>query len=213
MSQEQTNALTPVTTADLFAALQPAWRALLGEDAPRAALVLLVAQFCLEDAWGHACHNFNLGNVKARAGGATDWTYFGCDEVLTPAQATADVAADPAHCHVEHQDAQSVVVWFDPPHPACCFASYPDLATGAAAWLALQHGRFAHAWAPLLAGNAVAFAMALHQAGYFTAPASRYATTLASIQATIDKQLPALPPPDTGDPLPANGVQTDTKVA
>lgn len=191
MSQRQPASSTHVAPGDLYAALGASWKTMFGEIAPRGALVLLVAQFALETGWGASCRNFNLGNVKARPGGASDWTYYPCDEVLTAAEASHAIALDPDHCHVEHQDAHSVTVWFDPDHPYACFASYPSLAAAAAAWLLLQHAHFGAAWPALLTGDARAFAVALYEAHYFTAPPNRYAATLSAVARKLDAELPS----------------------
>lgn len=203
MGQQRDAVVTKVSAADLFDALRAAWRALLNEDAPRSALVLLVAQWALETGYGAHCMNWNLGNAKARPGGAADWTYFSCDERLTPAAATHAVAIDPAHARIESAQPGAdglVPVWFDPPNASAAFAAYTSLADGAHAWLALQHGRFAGAWGALLSGSGRLFAGALHDEGYFTAQVDRYATTLTAVAATLDKELPDFTAEDAGDP-------------
>ena len=202
MTQQRDAIITRVTPEDLFDALRAAWRALLGEDAPRSALVLLTAQWALETAWGAACHAFNLGNAKAQPGGPTDWCYFACDERMSPAQATHAIALDPARAHLESQTPGpdgKMPVWFDPPHPISCFQAFASLADGALTWLKLQHGRFGGAWPALLSGNARLFATALHDEGYFTAPVDRYATTLAGVQSMLDGKLPDFQAADPGD--------------
>lgn len=201
MGQQRDAVITAVSAADLFDALRGAWRALLNEVAPRSALVLLVAQSALEDAWWKACHGYNLGNQKARVGGAVDWQFYGCDEVLSEAEATHQIALDPAHAHIESRTANGqIAVWFDPPHPACAFTAYGSLAEGAAAWLKLQHDRFSHAWGALLSGDGRLFAAALRESGYFTAPLERYALALVSIAKTLDGELPDFEAADTVDP-------------
>lgn len=199
MAQRVAATLTPVAPDDLFLALHGAYRAILGADAPRGALVCLVAQCCLECAWGRACHANNLGNMKSRPGGATDWCFFGCDEVLLLTEAQRIVAADPTHARIEWQKGGIAGVWFDPPAPTeapsasssfCCFAAYPSLEAGATAWLDMQHGRFSSAWPALLSGDARAFGHALKLAGYYTAPEAQYVATLAAVAAQLDGELP-----------------------
>lgn len=192
MPQELPSTITPVTPEALFDALLTCWMDVTKSAPVRTAVVLLVAQFCVEDAWGRACHAYNLGNQKANPATSAKYQFYGCDEVFTPAQAAHWIAADPSHCHVEHQDATSVTLWCDPPHPVACFAAYESLAEGAKAWLTLQHGRFGSAWGALLSGNARLFAASLRAEGYFTAPLDHYASTLTSVQASLDKILPEL---------------------
>lgn len=204
MAQQRDSVVTKVTPGALFDALRAAWKKLLAEDAPRAALVLLVSQWALETAWGAACRCWNLGNGKARPGGAVDWQFFSCDERLSPAAATHAVAIDATHARIESAQPGAdglVPVWFDPPSPYCAFAAYASLEEGANAWLALQHGRFAGAWGALLSGDGRLFAGALHDEGYFTAQVDRYATTLVAVAATLDKELPDFQAADAGEPV------------
>jgi hypothetical protein len=213
VTQQRDAVVTRVATVDLFDALRVAWATVLGESAPRAALVLLTSQWALETGWGAHCYCFNLGNAKARPGGPTDWCYFPCDERMSPAAATHALTLDAAHAHLESatpgQDGL-VPVWFDPPHPYACFAAYATLGDAAVAWLRMQHGTFGSAWPALLSGNARLFAQALAVARYYTAPPNRYATTLGAIAAQLDGTLPDFA--DTG-PVDAHDTAPPTSGA
>jgi hypothetical protein len=190
MGVRRESVVTKVSPSALFLALADAWAAAGWPSPPRAALVLLTAQWALETAWGAQCRNWNLGNAKARAGGEQDWQFFPCDEVLSASVAHELVAADPDHARIEWERGAQAAVAFTPEHPACCFASYPTLVDGASAWLRLQHDRFSGAWTALLTGDARAFGHALKIAGYYTAPEEQYVATLAAIAAKLDGELP-----------------------
>src|ERR1700761_8246739 len=73
--------LTHVTPSALYAALRDAWVPMFGTAAPRNALLVLLAQVGEETGW-HACHCWNLGNVKHVPGDGRDYTEFRASEIV-----------------------------------------------------------------------------------------------------------------------------------
>lgn len=169
MPQQRPDAITPVTVDDMFAALADAWRRKFGADAPRRSLLVLLAQWAEETGRGHAMHCYNVGNIKGRPDGSDgrDWTFFRCDEVIG-----------------------GKVVWFDPPHPACCFRAYVAFGLAVDDYLDELAKRFASAWPAVLAGDPVAFAQRLKAARYYTADAGAYGAALASLVREFNRTVP-----------------------
>lgn len=153
---------TPVGVPELAAALSVAWRAELGADPARASLLVLLAQWSLETGGGAKCIQWNLGNAKAIAGDGYDWTEFPTTEVVNG----------------------SVV------HLTARFRAFASLADGAADYLKLLTRRFAKAWSCVVAGDVEAFARALHDAHYYTAPVDDYVRGMLARASAIARAWP-----------------------
>lgn len=164
------HAITPITPAAFASALVAAWRTFFGGEAPRQAIVLLMAQSAHETGEWKYVHNFNIGNVKAVQGDGYDWTMFRCRE----------------------KDKDGKDVFFDPPHPATRFRAFRTLAEGAIDHLAFLYGRarYATAWAELKSGDPWKFASALRAAGYYTDPVEVYAGAIARYARQFSASLP-----------------------
>jgi hypothetical protein len=177
--QEMPNTLTTLTLQEGVDALALGWKMYFGAapvDASR--LLVLAAQSILETGWFRAMHCYNFGNVKARAGGAWSWTYFACNEVLSPQAASEAVRqstpAAPARISSYTKDG-GAIVWFYPRHAACCFRAFASAAEGAADHVALLNSpRFESAWPFLDTGDVGEFARELYRKGYYTASPIQY---------------------------------------
>lgn len=154
---------TPVGVPELAAALSTAWRAELGNEPTRGALLVLLAQWSLETGGGAKCIQWNLGNAKSFAGDGYDWTEFPTTEVVNGA--------------VVHITAR--------------FRAFASLAAGAADYLKLLTRRFASAWPSVVAGDVDGFARALHVAHYYTAPVDDYARGMLARASAIARAWPA----------------------
>jgi hypothetical protein len=176
------HALTPITPAAFASALVAGWRTFFGGEAPRRAIVLLMAQSAHETAAWKYVHNFNIGNIKAVEGDGYDWTMFRCRE----------------------KKANGEDVWLDPPDPGTRFRAFRTLTEGAIDHLAFLYGRarYAAAWAALKSGDPLTFASALRAAGYYTDPVEVYAGAVARYA----RQFSASLPPE----LESNPVDEDT---
>jgi len=175
------HAITPITSAGFASALVAGWRTFFGGEAPRPAIVLLMAQSAHETAAWKYVHNFNIGNIKAVEGDGYDWTMFRCRE------------------KVNGED-----VFYEPPDPRTRFRAFRTLAEGAIDHLAFLYGRvrYAKAWAELKSGDPLKFASALHAAGYYTDPIEVYASAVSRYA----RQFSAALPPE----LESNSVDDDT---
>ncbi len=174
---------TPCTPADLYAALAAA-----APELSRASRLVLLAQWSLETAEGHAMWNWNIGNVKGRPDGSDgrSWQYFSCNEILPAPVAARIVAAAPPRKDGPGPSAAitstrpngDVIVWFYPNHPYACFRAFGTLDEGTRDYVQMQRTRFASAWPAVLAGDPAAFGHALKLAHYYTADESGYMGTL-----------------------------------
>lgn len=140
------------------------------------AIEILAAHWAIETWWGKACHCWNLGNAKGRAGGVRDWTYFTCGEELsrgTAVRAASDPRVTIVREYVSGGRARASVR-IVPEHPWCCFRAFENLTAGATDHLELLHRRFAAAFEAALDGEPRAFSVELKRAGYYTADVEQY---------------------------------------
>ncbi|HMI84887.1 MAG TPA: glucosaminidase domain-containing protein [Polyangiaceae bacterium] len=180
------HAITPITPTVFASALVAGWRTFFGGEAPRQAIVLLMAQSAHETASWKYVHNFNIGNIKAVDGDGYDWTMFRCRE------------------KVGGND-----VWLDPPNPGTRFRAFRSLTEGAIDHLAFLYGRarYATAWAELKSGDPLKFATALRAAGYYTDPVDVYAGAVTRYAKQFGASLPAELEPHPVDDDTARRVQ------
>lgn len=163
---------TKCLPADLYAALGDAWRTLIGSDPSRASKLVLVAHWALETGFGHACWNWNLGNVKHVAGDGRDYCQFRCNEVI-----------------------HGQIVWFDPPDPATSFRAFATLEAGVVDYLALLRGQFGFAWPAVEAGDVADFCHRLKLRQYYTADEGQYTSGVLRCFHQLDLTIPADPDP------------------
>lgn len=167
--REMEDQLTPVSPGELAVALSLAWRAVVGTEPTRPALLTLMSQWALETGWGKSMHRYNLGNIKSVPGDGRSWTFFACDEVIG-----------------------GRVVQFVPKQSGCRFRAYDSLEEGAEDYLRLLMRRYASAWPAVEAGDPAQFAHRLKLKNYYTASESLYAKNLTSIYRTLDARLPPM---------------------
>lgn len=153
MPKEYPNRITPITPDEATRAMSVAYREVTGKVPTPEILGLLIGQWALETGNGKSVHNYNFGNKKAS--GADDYQFFRCSEVEN-----------------------GVEVFYDPPHPACKFAAYPNATAGARAFIELLKRR-PHWWKGLHTGTVPGFIEGLTTApAYFTASPSHYQKVL-----------------------------------
>ncbi len=148
---------------------------------------MLSSQIQLETGLRH-CHNFNLGNVKSRAGDGYDYQFYACNEILEKAGAERLHEADPEHAKISSTRSDGkCIIWFYPNHPGCRFRAFQTLLAGATDYIALLSKRFDKAWPAVDAGDPVEFSRLLRSQGYFTADLAGYTMQIASIFKTFSK--------------------------
>lgn len=153
MPTEYPNKLTPLSPDSAARAIATGYQQVTGSKPSRAILGLLIGQWALETGNGQSIHNFNFGNKKASSG--DDYQYFRCSEIVYGKE-----------------------VYYDPPHPACKFAAYPNAETGARAFIASLKRR-PNWWSGLQSGTVKGFIDGLTKApAYFTASRSHYERVL-----------------------------------
>lgn len=206
MTEELPAVRTPVSPGDVARALVSAWYALFGSPPPRReSIAILLAQWALETGKGRSMWCFNLGNAKSRPGDGRSWTFYACNEVLSPAQAAHYVAtAQPRTGGKTGPNAvatSATVVWFYPSHPACRFRAFHTLDEGAVDYLGMLNKRFAGAWPAVVSGDPAAFSHALKLQGYYTASETLYTRGVLALFAEMMKVdfdiSDELPHPDT----------------
>ena len=145
--------VTPLTAEQATKAMAEGYKKVVGFKPTEKVLGLMVGQWALETGNGQSMRNFNFGNKKAS--GNEDFQYFRCSEVVN-----------------------GVEQFYEPPHPACRFASYKSAAEGAAAFVRTLKSR-KHWWDGLHTGTVEGFIKGLTTApAYFTASPTIYANTL-----------------------------------
>jgi hypothetical protein len=189
---------TPVSSADVYAALGSIWPRVIGTEPTRAARLVLLAQWAHETGIGRSMWNYNFGNSKTAPGGAGRycWTFFACSEVLptyvarrlvASAGKRADGTPDAAITSTRPDGTQ--IVWLYPTNKGCCFRAFRTLDDGAADYLSMLHNRFKSAWPAVEAGDAQRFAELLKAARYYTDSVPRYARALRRHYAALDKSI------------------------
>lgn len=195
MAQNRPATKTPITAQDLFNALCRAYQATQGSRPRAATILLLVAHSAFETGWWKSMWNFNLGNAKGHPGGATDWTFYRCSELLPETQAQG-LAKDPRVTLGRLRPARDIggrtlpatrEVFFSPNHPGCCFRAFVSLDEGTSDYLTLLARRFSDsnekkdAWSQALAGDVTKFVTALKAKGYFTDELGHYLAQVTSV--------------------------------
>jgi flagellum-specific peptidoglycan hydrolase FlgJ len=151
------NRLTPLASADAARALFAAYAQLAGSQPSDSVGALLLSQSALETGNWQKLHNFNFGNLKARAD-YPQIVQFRCSEVI-----------------------DGVERFFDPPDPQCNFRAYASATEGAVDYLKVLRGQ-PHWWRGLQSGDPSAFVDALATPPkYFTADPERYKRTLVAL--------------------------------
>jgi hypothetical protein len=151
------NRLTALDAREAGRALFSAYAAFTGRAPSDQVGALLLAQSALETGNWQKIHNYNFGNIKARADYPTI-TQFRCSEII-----------------------DGVERFFDPPDPHCNFRAYGTASEGALDYLKVLHGE-PHWWQGLQAGDPGVFVDALATPPkYFTADPTKYKRTLTAL--------------------------------
>lgn len=184
MSQELPCVTTLLDAKSLRVALTDAWRDQIGGEPCPESITLLLAHIALETGLT-SCKCWNLGNAKAAAGGAVDWTYFKTWERVSSAtaKAMATASTDAAPCTIVpgSDDGTHAKIVVAPKHPACCFRAYESLEDGIAAYFNLEYVRFAKSWQAVLDGDPAEFARQLKAQGYYTATEASYENAMVAL--------------------------------
>jgi hypothetical protein len=185
------NRLTPLDASEAGRVLFAAYAALTGKQPTDTVGALLLAQSALETGNWQKIHNYNFGNIKARAE-YPQVVQFRCSEVLN-----------------------GVEQFFDPPDPHCNFRAYSNATDGAVDYMKVLHSQ-PHWWQGLHTGDPSAYVDALATPPkYFTANPATYKRTLTALfnqfrplaTAVLRSRQPAASPnPVTPVPAPAPAV-------
>lgn len=167
--------LTPVSRERAFRAMS--W-ALGKDDVPDKVVALALAQCALETGRWKACHNFNVGNIKAGPKYEGQYTAFSCNEVLNGKTRWFSPEGE--------TDGEDHLIGFGydvpPGHPQTRFRAYANIYDGTLDYVSVLQARFSGAWPALEQGAAFEFVMALKMQGYFTADVAPYLRAVESLQ-------------------------------
>lgn len=177
---ELPNKLTPVEPKDFYQMLARCWTHVFGSLPRRESLLVLMAQSALETGHWKSIHCYNFGNVKAVPGSSRGYTFFACNELLTPEQAASAVKGEHPATIKGNAGNGLLNVWFYPKHPACCFRAYGGdseeaaFTAGMLDYLNILYDRYQGAWDAVLDGNPGLFVEKLKASKYFTANLEKY---------------------------------------
>lgn len=151
---------TPITMADFARALIRTMRA-MNIEPTKAACGVFWSQYALETGAGGFCFNFNLFNHK-----------------VTAAMTNAGVPFMMLANTWEMVDGIKRV--FQPPSPVTWFRAYASFEAAMSDHInSVRSGRYASSWPAVVAGDLDAYAIELHNHGYFTASVKSYEDLLA----------------------------------
>lgn len=149
---------TPISRDEFAAAIRAADATISKEAAG-----VIWGQWCLETGRGKACHNWNLGNIKATARQVAE----GMNYVMVP--------------NVWEIIGGKKVI-FQPPDHQTWFRAYESLDDAMTHHLLFLQVHYGTAWSFVEAGNGREFAYALKRRGYFSGDVEEYAFGVSSIQ-------------------------------
>lgn len=185
---------TIVTAQQVLEALAQAYADFFHAPTNKTALMILLAQSAFETGWWKFMWNNNLGNYKAVSNGVYDWTYFTCYEYLLDKQIPSAWKTDPRITIEAREGKETFKVTIRPDHPACCFASFNNLAAGAEVYLSKLVRQYSDpndrgpgdAWHWAVEGDGPRFAVALRSHGYFTDDLEHYTKTLLGCKKRLE---------------------------
>lgn len=204
---------TIVTAQQVLEAMAQAYADFFHAPTDKTALLILLAQSAFETGWWRFMWNNNLGNYKAVENGVYDWTYFTCNEYIADAHIPAAWRTDPRITIVARDSSDLMNVVIRPDHPACCFASFPNLASGAQEYLSRLVRVYSDpsdqgpkdAWHWAVQGDVPRFVAALRSHGYFTDDVDHYTSLVLSCKKRLEGMglnfdtLPSWPAPADPD--------------
>lgn len=178
---------TKPTMLEFAAALLEVW-----PDATKESASVLYAHFAGETGRGAYCWNHNYGNVKYSKGCGLDYMallgvwegFVAKDEteraaVIAHMTATGFWTVDPSKDHAAAVGPSKVSLIATKINPTTWFRAYPDRATGMKSFVAMkQAGRYASAWAFVVAGDCDGYARELGRKGYYTASPDKYSEAM-----------------------------------
>lgn len=188
--------LTPLAFEQAAEAMRAALASVLTARPSTPVLALALAKNALETGRWKACHNFNLGNIKAGTSYVGMYTAFACNEVLTENGKPVVVWFSPRG-RLDKKGGKVVAEAFDsePWHPQTRFRAYANEYDGSFEYVDfVAGGRYAAAWQSLLKGDAVGFVHNLKAKCYFTAPEADYLAGVQSIQREYLAKLSGIAP-------------------
>jgi hypothetical protein len=196
MSEELTAKKTPVTSQEMFDVMMAVWPSVLHEEPSKPVLLLLLAQWALETAYGKCMWCYNIGNVKAKPGGAYDYCYFPAGEIVSTASAEKELEKHPDTVTIKTRFKNGTSeVYFRPKHPTSCFRAFHTIEEAMADYLSLMRKRFDKAWSRVLSTDPVGFCHALKLQGYYTASEALYTRNVVSIYSNFLRTLGAVEVP------------------
>jgi hypothetical protein len=165
-------AKTVLTKKTLINMLNEGWKELYGKYPKKESLAVLSAQVCIETGLKFCWLN-NLGNIKRY--GEHDWQAYRCSEIINGKEE-----------------------WFDPPHKMTQFCAYLSPSQGAKEYIEFvsKRKRYQKAWQSVLAGDPKAYAINLHDAGYYTASVALYSKGCISLFNMFMKDIDSLLDPN-----------------
>jgi flagellum-specific peptidoglycan hydrolase FlgJ len=165
MSEQVPAVVTPCAPPAVYSAMADAYQAVVAETPSRTTILSLMAQWALETGNGGQCNNYNAAGLKWYAGDPHDYATY------------------PTREFVNGQ-------WVTEPKD---FKAYPSMEAGLEDYLKLLRTRYGFCWPAIVAGDMSAFAHALKQRGYYTAPEAEYAAGLVERQSQMAKACPEVP--------------------
>lgn len=193
---------TPCSTGDYGIAVAGAWRFLRSEEAQKAQIACLWAQWALETGRGANCWNWNLVNVRA-IDGQSYCELQGAYEFALPGKVPSD--------------AKIIAVPTGVVAPAGCvcflpavqrFRAFDTIDDGARAYLAfLLRPSYAGPFSAVVAGDVRTYVQRLKAEGFFTGSEPVYEEDEVELFAEYMKTAPTITPPPPS--APDEGPQTD----
>jgi hypothetical protein len=165
---------TPASMRDIRAALARALESATGRPPSSQTVDVLAAQVSLETAHGGSMYNFNFGGIKG----------------ASPQGETANYLTR------EVLDGRDV-------HLKQGFRAYESLDEGARDYVSVLRARFPQAYTQATSGNVDAFAHALKESHYYTAPEQQYAAGLRAAAGAGSFSAPAAQSPAPVEPVPS----------
>lgn len=197
--RELPDLVTKLTIPILWNELILQWET-LGVNPTRAAIELKLAHIHLETGL-NACHNWNLGNIKAHPQDGQHWQFFACGEEIHESQLKGVQAMGTGLVQLVNRYLRAgewmLSVRILPKHPWAKFAAFESIGDGMAFQLRyLKDPKHRGVLEALMSGAPGAYSAALGAVGYYTASPQVYASTLQKRLAIVREACKAL---DWGD--------------
>lgn len=198
--REIPNKLTPLPENDYILKAAQAWKRFYGQGPHVKQLACALSQMILEVGrdkqpdgsfmWATSSHNFNMGNIKSKAGDGSSWQFYDCGEEVSLKEAIRLDKESPALVSIVKtykwaNGSERASIWIKAPHPWTRFRAYDTAEEGLLDYLdflVMERTQYLIAWNEgVLKGDPVTFSTELGKAGYYTAPIDRYTKTVVSL--------------------------------